>query len=147
MKMCDKLAISIINSTQNELNVLRNSKRTDKRVISLMLCEMYFRPRIERLAEYFFLPFIALLSKKRKLSITVGLGQIKVENWIKFIPSLKPYSVYSILIYERADKNYDLIANFLSEVGERSEIEIVKSYNGMARKFHVSLYTCIRNHL
>lgn len=140
------IAKIIINKNSALVSKLIQSGRTDLNVISLILCETYFRKNTDRLIEYVAMPFLLLINQNRFNRLSIGIGQIQLRHWMRIKHIKKPISIKSYLVYLSVLQNYDVIKVLIQSNLDQgnNDSKLIAVHTGETRKFHYDLFSEIK---
>lgn len=141
------IAELIIRKNIRLVNKLIHSGRTDLNIIALILCESHFRKQLDRIIEYFAMPFLLYMNKDRFNRLSIGIGQIQLRHWIKVNKNDYPISINSYLSYLSVQKNYDVLNELINSNLNKgyTDSKLIAFHTGETRNYHLNLFQELKN--
>jgi len=129
------------------LVLLKSKKRDNPRIMTLILCEIYFTNFFKRQLEYVAWILLTLINSKRRLRLSIGIGQVQVKHWIdhEFISDEILFQNLKQIINPLV--NYDLVKEIVESELNYGSIKLLSKFRGEARLYHLKLFQAIENRL
>lgn len=117
---------------------LRASGLTEPNVLAILAVESFYRPRLLRAFEYVAWAGLSLLAPALATRLSVGLAQMRLENWVSvgLLDSIR-FSPARLRRVRSAEASYEACRRYLSAVGALHESDpaaLARAYAGGDRR-------------
>jgi hypothetical protein len=119
-----------------KLERLRESGRSDQRILAILAVEAFYRPRARRAIEYGAWLVLSLLRSRSVSRVTVGVAQARVSHWRDLgLLDSERFSVRRLARVHDLDANYEVCRRYLSErrILDRDPAVLTVAYTGALR--------------